>query len=88
MSAGLPIVSFLDGLPAKVIVENKMGMLYSNSNELIDIIMQLRSDKKLLANMSLASSKAFKEKFNSNSVYSGYSSYLERLVEKYRNNEH
>ena len=80
MSAGLPILSYLDGVPADVIKQYKCGLLYDNGDELVSCIIQLRDDTELGESMREASRSVFASTFTADAVYGKFSEYLERVV--------
>ena len=80
MSAGLPILSFLDGVPADVIRKHNCGMLYNDGGELVHCVTQLREDAVLRESMCAASTSVFSSTFTGDAVYSSFSEYLERLA--------
>jgi glycosyltransferase involved in cell wall biosynthesis len=80
MSAGLPVLSYLDGLPGRVLTDNGCGLVYSSSEELVDHVLRLRDDPKFCDQMGKASRAAFESKFTAAAIYSSFSQYLESLV--------
>ncbi|MGQ7848572.1 glycosyltransferase family 4 protein [Granulosicoccus sp. 3-233] len=83
MNAGLPILSFLDGVPADVIREHNCGMLYDDGDELVRCVMRLKDDTVLRESMCEASRSVFASTFTANAVYGSFSDYLERLSSNY-----
>lgn len=82
MSSGLPIVSYLDGVPADVINKYNCGLLYDNDEELLQHVMQLKDNAELRESLGKASRSVFSSTFTADSVYNAFSEYLERLSKK------
>ena len=68
-SLKLPLLYPLKGELKNLILNNKAGMIYNNSNSLANVIKKLIKNTKLLNQMSINSKKLYKKKFEFNKVY-------------------
>lgn len=85
-SAGLPIISSLQGVVANILLQYNCGMTYSrkNSVELANSIMYLHDNPEVLSEMSQNAGGLFKEKFIAENVYGELVSHLEDIANNYR----
>lgn len=85
MSAGLPIVSSLDGKLKRLLTKYSCGLTYPNRDiqGLVEILVELRKNSSQLELLSKNSAKVFTEKFSATKVYGEMIHYLESIVEAY-----
>lgn len=72
LSSGLPVLSFLDGLPEKTIVEAHCGFKYDTGEELSERIGQLIGDEQLRSQMSRNAHELFDRQFKAIDIYRQY----------------
>ena len=79
LSAGLPIVSSVQGEMRALLENERCGLTYANGNasELADIIEHLALAPERVAEMSLNGRMVFERYFNADRVYSDFSDYIE-----------
>jgi len=68
LSHGLPIISSLDGDLKEFIKENKVGLSYSNSEDLKECILQISKDKKFQNELSENAKNVFVKNFDFESL--------------------
>lgn len=83
MSAGLPVVSSLQGTLADFLSANSCGVTYMNGDaeELAMIITDLADNPGKLKAMSSNAATLFEERFAASKVYGGMVDYLEQMAE-------
>lgn len=81
LSAGLPIVSSLQGVLKELLATHGCGLTYANGNseELSALLRQLHSTPAALQTMSENASKVYEAKFVAEKVYSRMTDYLESV---------
>jgi len=86
-SAGLPILSSLEGEMQKIISDYNVGYSYKPGDEeaFCRLVMKLFADPKLRKLQSENALKLFKSKFNSKDIFNDYVSYIEQI---YTNKRH
>ena len=79
LSAGLPILSSIDGAMSNLLNDWNCGITYKNNSprSLANAIIQLQKDKSSYELMSKNAKKCFFEKFDSETVYRNYSIFIE-----------
>jgi glycosyltransferase involved in cell wall biosynthesis len=82
LSAGLPILSNIDGVLGALIRENRVGATYRSSDpsSLIDALGGLIDDPAAVDAMRAASHALFEREFDAQKVYSNYSEYLQSVA--------
>lgn len=83
LSAGLPIVSGLQGELARLLREHDCGVNYSNGNatQLADILSDLASQPERLRTMSRNASALYQHQFVADRVYSEMADHLEHIAD-------
>jgi len=85
LSAGLPILSSIEGVLGNLVREYNCGMIYGYSGKrLTDCIMKLKFDKNLYRTMSQNAYRLFEEKFSADKVYPAMVKYLEEVLIDFR----
>lgn len=79
MSAGLPIVSHLDGLPGELIQREEIGVVYSDAAELERLVLSCLSDENRRVEMGRRAASLYRKKYCSESVYDEYACYVEKV---------
>lgn len=82
LSAGLPIVSSLQGVLKELLAAHQCGVTYAegDSEELASVLMRLYDDPDRLQSMSQRASALFQERFVAEKVYGDMISYLESMA--------
>lgn len=80
LSVGLPVILGIGGVMKELITENMCGVCYSNSDELVDIILSLYNNENNLKIMSQNAYRLYESKFNSNKVYNEMAEYLREIA--------
>ncbi len=82
LSAGLPIVSSLQGVLKELLATHQCGVTYAegDSEELASVLIRLYDDPDLLQTMSQRAVSLFKERFVAEKVYGDMISYLESIA--------
>ncbi len=82
-SAGLPILSSLEGEMEEIIKEKEVGFSYrcGDVQGLYRHVLRLAEDAKLRNIMGANARKLFEERFSEKVVYSNYSDHIERIVD-------
>lgn len=82
LSAGLPIVSSLQGVLADLLAERQCGITYSNCDAagLAAAIAGLRDDADRLHQMSENAQRLYRERFIAEKVYADMQNYLEQIA--------
>jgi len=85
MAGGLPILSSVNGVLARVLSENQCGLTYPNNNptELANTVIKLHENNLLTRKMADNARKLFDLKFRADKVYTEMSEYLETIAETY-----
>ncbi len=83
LSAGLPIVSSVQGELGKLVEENRIGFTYpvGDHNTLAAIIDKLAGRMDLRKEMSQNAAKIFKEKYDAEVIYDEFVAHVERVAE-------
>jgi glycosyltransferase involved in cell wall biosynthesis len=81
LSAGLPIVSSLQGVLARLLAEQHCGFTYRNGDveQLAGAIARLRDDSQLWAQMSANALRIYRERFVAENVYREMQDYLAEI---------
>lgn len=89
LSAGLPIVSSLNGVLRDLLFTYDCGVTYANGNsdDLVSILVNLYDYPERLRKMSENAHALYKEKFIAEKVYNNMISHLELVCENYRNQQ-
>ncbi|MEO1994802.1 MAG: glycosyltransferase family 4 protein [Planctomycetaceae bacterium] len=84
LSAGLPILSSLQGVLARLLNENDCGVTYRNRDvdQLITAIRSLANDQERLSQMSNNATQLYREQFVAERVYTRMQDYLVDLASK------
>lgn len=82
LSAGLPIISSLQGKLAQLLAEHDCGLTYRNNdaNDLASSIMRLKNDPAALARMSANALNTYRLHFKAEDVYRRMGEYLEMIA--------
>ena len=82
MSAGLPLVSCLQGVLQQTLAEHNIGLTYQNGNadELLSILCRLYDSPQLVHTMSRNAMALFNQRFHAEKVYNEMSDYLEEVA--------
>jgi glycosyltransferase involved in cell wall biosynthesis len=82
LSAGLPIISSVQGEMKALLEKGRCGITYANSNatELADILERLANSPERIEEMSLNARQIFQRHFNADRVYSDFSDYIESFA--------
>lgn len=82
LSAGLPIISSLQGTVQQLLIEYNCGVTYSkrNADELADILLDLHDHPERLQTMSQNAKFLYNSKFVAEKVYSDMIDYLEAIA--------
>ena len=83
LSAGLPILSNIDGELGALIQKHDVGATYSSSNpsSLVDVIASLIADPSAMRAMQAASIDLFRRRFDAAKVYGDFSRYLQSVAQ-------
>ena len=86
LSAGLPLISSLEGEIADLIQRHRIGLNYKagNSEGLYQCIKKLSDDEKLRNDMAQAASQFFDKCGNADRIYEEYATHIEKLVDQKR----
>ena len=86
-SAGLPLVSSLEGDLKEIIKKHNLGLYYPANNLplLIECIKQLYENRNLYKEMSQKVKEVFDEHFDADKIYKEYADYIEKTTSKYKN---
>ena len=85
LSAGLPVLSSINGVLGSLLRTNKCGMVYGTSGKkLAEFVTELKTNVTLYENMSRNAQKLFTEKFSTSTVYPKMIKYLEEIILKFR----
>jgi glycosyltransferase involved in cell wall biosynthesis len=86
LSAGLPIVSSLQGVSGKLLSDQECGLTYrqGDSEGLARALRELHGNIEKREKMSANARALFKKTFAAEKVYSGMAEYLERVLDAYR----
>ncbi|HHQ2480330.1 TPA: glycosyltransferase family 4 protein [Bacillus cereus] len=82
MSAGLPILSSIDGYLKTILQDNNLGMTYEEGNpeSLVNHISYLYKKNDVLEEMSKNTKKIFESHYSSEKIYKEYVTYIEELI--------
>lgn len=82
LSAGLPVVSSLEGALARLLREHGCGLTYANGDAraLAECLVLLRDDSAVRCAMSEAARQLFRTKFVADKVYAGMTRHLELIA--------
>ena len=85
LSAGLPVLSSLEGEMAQIISDHEVGYSYScgDATSLCDYIVKLAEDSALRQRLARNSKVLFESRFRAEVIYSTYASHIEQIVDKY-----
>jgi len=85
LSAGLPIISALQGEFKEIIEKYKIGFYFppNDVDTLVDCIRRLYENRKLCKEMSKNARKIFEEMFDADKIYEGYAKHIEDIVYEY-----
>ena len=84
LSAGLPILSWLDGVPGRQILDNSCGFVYNDSGELIDYVILLVSDVSLRNEMSKNALDLYSEKYDAAVIYNDFAKHVASISSFYK----
>jgi len=86
LSAGLPIISSVEGDLKELIQKYNIGFYYppNDLNFLVKYIKQLYKDKNLYEKMSRNTNEIFNKFLDSDKIYTEYAEYIERLALSYK----
>ncbi|HDR8072375.1 TPA: glycosyltransferase family 4 protein [Bacillus cereus] len=82
MSAGLPILSSIDGYLKNILQDHNVGLTYEDGNpeSLVDHVSKLYKENDLLEEMSRNTKELFKSHYSSEEIYKEYVTYIEELI--------
>lgn len=80
LSGGVPILSWLDGLPGKTIVENKCGYIYNSGEELYSQIVKLCEYPEIAKDMGKMAIDLFEQKYEAGRVYDNFAVHVETVA--------
>jgi glycosyltransferase involved in cell wall biosynthesis len=83
LSSSLPVLSWLDGLPGRILKETKCGFVYHSSEELVTKIVRLLNDPKLVDSMRVNALNLFNQRYRSDVVYVRFVEHLENVAEAF-----
>jgi glycosyltransferase involved in cell wall biosynthesis len=85
LSAGLPLISSLEGEIADLIEKYRIGLNYrvGDSEDLYQCINKLATNDQLRQQMSKAAHSVFQKYGDADRIYDDYADYIEKLVEKF-----
>ena len=83
MSAGLPIISSLEGVLENILSQYKCGVTYSHGDidALVNILTDLHDNPQQIGTMSINALSLFKNKYSAEKVYSEMVEYIEKIYE-------
>ncbi|BCV20672.1 hypothetical protein hamaS1_07410 [Moorella sp. Hama-1] len=86
LSAGLPIVTSLDGKLRTLIDECKCGYWYRNGDVdgLVSIVLRMYKNREELKALSVNSTRVYNERFNARKIYGQLADYLEIVANEGR----
>lgn len=90
LSAGLPIVSALDGILEELLLKYDCGVSYANSDAdgLAEVLNDLYDHPERLETMSKNAYALYRERFVAEKVYAEMIDYLQEVADSYKNNDH
>ena len=82
MSAGLPVLSNIEGMLGALIRKHAVGALYRTAepSSLVDAVARLVNDPGSMRSMEAASAELFSREFDAARVYANYSRYLQKVA--------
>lgn len=80
MSAGLPVLSSVEGTLGRLLREEECGATYGSAEELAAILRRLSQDKSELERLSKNASALYKARFVAENVYGKMADYLEEMA--------
>ena len=82
LSSGMPVLSWLDGLPGKTLEQSHCGFIYNSTNQLIDYIVKLVESPYERDAMSSNATQLFNREYSAHIVYDKFAQHIEKLVNK------
>jgi glycosyltransferase involved in cell wall biosynthesis len=82
LSAGLPMVSSLNGELGKLLMEERVGSIFHSGKELSRIIVELYEDRRALESLSENARALYARRFNPERVYGAFISHLEAISKR------
>ncbi len=81
MSAGLPVVSSLQGYLSDILSTHRCGLTYDNEDpdSLIDVLQKLKDDPQLVHSFAENALRLYQGKFTATKVYNNMANYLEKI---------
>ena len=80
LSAGLPVLSSLDGTLRSLLNQHECGLTYDTTDELIAMLSTLRAEPGRWGDMATAAARLFRAEFVAESVYGAMAEHLERVA--------
>ena len=80
LSAGLPILSSLDGLLRSLLIRHGCGITYGDGDDLVAALSTLRAAPRHLEAMSAAATALYRDKFVAEDVYDAMAAHLETVA--------
>lgn len=77
LSSGVPILSWLDGLPGQILEQHGCGYIYNSGRELADFLERLLHHPQEREAMGLRALELFNNEFDAHIVYEKYAIFLE-----------
>jgi glycosyltransferase involved in cell wall biosynthesis len=86
LSAGLPVISSLEGEMVNIIAEADIGASYSCGDVagLCAAVVRLGTDSELRARQSANARRVFAERFRAEDIYRSYANYIEMMIQMSR----
>src|SRR5439155_3622177 len=79
LSAGLPVVSSLDGEIGQLLREHRAGIVYDSGSDLVQKIRALYEDRLALHRLSDNARALYAQEFDADKVYGAFAAHLEAI---------
>lgn len=76
LSSGLPVLSWLDGLPGKTVIAAECGFIYNSGFNLAERIVQLKTHENLRTLMAKNARRLFEDRFEAKKVYGDFAEHV------------
>ena len=80
LSAGLPVVSSLDGEIGKLLCQHRAGIVYRSASDLVQEIRRIYEDRATLRRLSDNARALYAQEFAADKVYGAFAAHLEALA--------
>ena len=77
LSSGIPVLSWLDGLPGQVLEQNHCGHIYNSGHELAGYVERLLMNPRKRAEMGRRALELFNREYDADIVYENFVNFLE-----------